>query len=90
MMLYIKYDMRDIINPRSLPNPPEWREQAGPPFTFRRLWQTLRAANKAYADSWRTPQEPEPHIQDSQAPAPPSSPAAEDLAAIAKGGANTI
>lgn len=38
-LLYIKYDLRDIINPRSLPNPPEWREQAGPPLTFRRLWQ---------------------------------------------------
>lgn len=111
LLLYIKYDLRDIINPRSLPNPPGWKEQAGPPFSFRRVWQvrgyqellsfasrftrffhftvcllilsvllqTLKAANKAYADSWRTPHEPESEQTATQPREPPVSPVAEDL-----------
>jgi len=47
---YITYDLREIIVPSSLPNPPGYVPP--PSRTWRQRWTVLNAAIRGYIDSW--------------------------------------
>lgn len=52
---YLRHDFREIVNPTSLPNPPEYV----PPrkVTWSEFWKSIQAANTKYWESWQPRQE---------------------------------
>lgn len=47
---YLRHDLREIIAPSSIPNPPGYVPP--PPQSLGEHWSTLRGACRAYIDSW--------------------------------------
>ncbi|DBB14836.1 hypothetical protein WJX82_000212 [Trebouxia sp. C0006] len=58
---YIKYDFREIVNPTSLPNPPDYV----PPrkLTWGEILKAIQGANRRYVDSWRASAEDEEELR---------------------------
>ncbi|CAL8469150.1 g8691 [Coccomyxa elongata] len=80
---YIKYDLREIIAPTSLPYPPGEE----PPGNERENFlQILRLATRDYLETWKS-EEPE-KIQ--QTEEQQETPLSEDLVGVAKSGAESV
>lgn len=86
---YVRYDLREIIVPSSLPNPPD--EQIAPPRTWKECWQLVKLGCSDYRDSWRF-HSPEKLHEDDQDPVhtEQQSKLKEDLAFVARGSAEHI
>lgn len=59
---YIRYDLREIINPSSLPNPPDYV----PPekLTWQERRQVIQEANRKYWKTWQASQETEEKLKE--------------------------
>ncbi|KAK9908489.1 hypothetical protein WJX75_008593 [Coccomyxa subellipsoidea] len=83
---YVKYDLREIIAPSSLPYPPG---EEPPEKGWKDFFQTLRLATRDYIDTWKS-EEPksdqEPQGQGEQ----DETPLSEDLAGVARSGAANL
>ncbi|BDA45108.1 hypothetical protein COCOBI_06-5880 [Coccomyxa sp. Obi] len=80
---YIKYDLREIIAPTSLPYPPG---EEPPGNEWKDFFQTLRLATRDYLDTWKS-EKPEKKQQTVEQE---KSPLSEDLVGVARSGAESV
>lgn len=68
---YVKHDFREIVNPTSLPNPPDYI----PPekLEWREIFKVVQDGNRRYIDSWRASAEDEEELRNLKKAASDSS-----------------
>mmetsp|Transcript_14382 Transcript_14382/g.43462 ORF Transcript_14382/g.43462 Transcript_14382/m.43462 type:complete len:230 (-) Transcript_14382:332-1021(-) len=86
---YLKNDLREIVAPSSLPNPPGWKDNSPPPRTWAENWTLFKQGIRAYGDTWR-PKKPEKEDDETVAESPEAKQLKEDFAYIARGGAEGV
>ncbi|XP_072995243.1 uncharacterized protein [Typha latifolia] len=96
---YIRYDLKEIAFPSSLPDPPHLKKRRE--LTWKERWYVLKEASRLYAISWVRDIGPdlrpndykkdveEPHVENARSrQSEPST--LEDLAVAARGGMETL
>lgn len=86
---YVRYDLREIVVPSSLPNPPSEKEP--PPRTWKECWQLVKIGSSEYADTWRyRSKEAEAEEESDPAWSAEKKKLKDDFAFVARGGAEHI
>ncbi|KAK9819567.1 hypothetical protein WJX81_007689 [Elliptochloris bilobata] len=87
---YICYDLREIVAPSSLPDPPGLKHKR---LTLAQYWQAAKRATREYKKTWRWEEKAKPGEPGSAEPGKrpgADEPLSEDLTAAARGGVEAL
>eukprot|EP00884_Botryococcus_braunii_P012915 jgi/Botrbrau1/21624/Bobra.43_1s0026.1 len=88
LLNYVRYDLREIILPRPMPDPPDFVPERK--LSLKDYLEIIKATNRRYMESWKSPPKEEPQGKATEAPTGNEPTFWEDLSAAAKGGAQTL